>query len=404
MVNRQSDTSVFEIVWNNSNDALFTVDYEGRILLANPAFTKLLGWEPKDLKTPDHFIFQNKEEYEILLDTLRSGKNVPHYITKRKRKDGKILDILASYGAVNIGKVLAVGMYKDFTEHMEMHRKLELSQASYRNLLDHFPYAIFLTNDDTIIYANQPALDIVCADSKDAIIGTSIGRLLQTEHPLSLKEGEPATEKVKRIDGEELWVEITVRRVLFEQEYVNQWVIRDVTEKKIYEEQLEYFAFHDPLTGVWNRLHFTKEMKKIMDEAGKKNSMFGIMFIDLDDFKQVNDTLGHDMGDELLIKVADRLKKNVREGDVLCRIGGDEFLILIRDIRGKQTLVEVAKRLQDIFQVPYQLGDRSVVITSSMGIAIFPQDGTDAKTLISRSDQALYRAKSQRNGVQFYEG
>jgi len=77
---------------------------------------------------------------------------------------------------------------------------------------------------------------------------------------------------------------------------------------------------------------------------------------------------------------------------------------LIRDIRGKQTLVEVAKRLQDIFQVPYQLGDRSVVITSSMGIAIFPQDGTDAKTLISRSDQALYRAKSQRNGVQFYEG
>lgn len=89
MVNRQSDTSVFEIVWNNSNDALFTVDYEGRILLANPAFTKLLGWEPKDLKTPDHFIFQNKEEYEILLDTLRSGKNVPHYITKRKEKTEK---------------------------------------------------------------------------------------------------------------------------------------------------------------------------------------------------------------------------------------------------------------------------------------------------------------------------
>lgn len=398
------ESDYLDFVWNYSTDAMFVLDSAGRIMFANPAFTKILGWEQKDLHPPNHlFIFQDKEEFERLLRTLRSGKNIPNYIAKRKRKDGKVLDILASYGAVNTGNVLAVGMYKDFTDQLEINRKLALSQDSYRNLLDHFPYAIFLAKNETIIYVNQPALDIVGASSKDDIIGMSIGQLIQTEKPLLLKEDQTTViEKLKSLDGEELWAEITMRRVLFDNEYMYQIVMRDVTEKKNYEERLKYYAYHDPLTGVSNRLYFTKEMKKIVDEAKRHNLMFGVMFIDLDDFKKINDSLGHEMGDQLLIKVAERLKKNVRQGDVLCRMGGDEFLVLIRNIPGKQTLVKVARRLQNAFQDPFQLGDASVVITASMGIAMFPHDGTDARTLIACSDQALYKAKKQGRGFRFY--
>ena len=130
--------------------------------------------------------------------------------------------------------------------------------------------------------------------------------------------------------------------------------------------------------------------------------MFGIMFIDLDDFKKVNDSLGHEMGDQLLIQFADRLKKKLREGDIICRFGGDEFLVLIKNIRGKKALVEVVNRLQDALRRPYQLGEESVVVTSSIGIAMFPHDGTDAKTLLSCADQALYEAKEQGEGFRFF--
>ncbi|MFC5560192.1 diguanylate cyclase domain-containing protein [Ureibacillus thermophilus] len=395
------DPDVLELVWNNSTVALFTVDYEGKILVANPAFTKLLGWKPEDFQTHAHF--QDQKEYAQLISILKSGKNVPFYITKRKCKDGRVLDILASYGIVNDGEILAVGVYKDFMEQMEIQRKLVLSQECYRNLLDHFPYAIFLLEDDAIIYTNQAGLHLVGASIQDEVIGLSIEELLPLEEYLSLKERSQTTALLKRMDGEFLWVEMTKRKVLFEQEYVSQLVMRDITEQKNYEEQLKYFAYHDPLTGVFNRLYFTNEIKKKIEEASRNHFMFGIMFIDLDDFKKVNDSFGHDAGDQLLVKFANRIKKNIREGDILCRIGGDEFLVLIKNIRGKQTLEKIAQRLQNTFQVPYQVGNHSIVVTSSIGIAIFPQDGIDEKTLIKRSDQALYQAKKLRNGFQFYQ-
>lgn len=406
------DPDLLELVWNNSNDALFTVDYDGKVLMANPAFAKILGCAVEDWQVPNHLlVFQehDQEEFQQLLNTLKSGKNVPYYMTKRKRKDGKVLDILASYGAVNEGNVLAVGTYKDFTEQMEIRRKLESNQESYRNLLEFFPYAVFMIKDDTVIYINQTGMDLIGARSKKDVLGMSVWQLIHTEQQFSIRklliEGIQTTvlEKMKRVDGEVLWAEITMMRVFFEGQYVNQLVVRDVTEKKHYEEQLKYFAYHDPLTGLTNRRYFTKEMKKVVEEARRNNGMFGVMFIDMDDFKKVNDTLGHEVGDQLLIKFADRLKKNVREGDVLCRIGGDEFLFLIKNIRGKQTLVEIATRLQKTFQVPYQIEDQSIVVTSSIGIAIFPQDGIDVKTLISNSDQALYEAKKYRKGFVFYK-
>lgn len=406
------NSDILKLVWGNSNDALFALDYNGRILSANPAFTKILGWSEEDLQNPENLlVFQHEDQgYEQLLCTLKSGKNVPCYFTKRKRKDGKVLEILASYGAVNEGKILAVGMYKDFTEQMENQRKLELSKESYRNILEQFPFAIFVIKDDNIIYANQSGMDIVGAHPKNEIIGSPIWKFIQIEHQPSLKKSlwkgnqSAILGKIKRVDGEIRWVEMSVMPVSFEGEDVKQIVVRDVTEEKDYEEKLKYFAYHDPVTGLYNRHYFTKKIKTMVEEAKKNNSMFGVMFIDMDDFKKVNDSFGHEMGDRLLIQFADRLKKNVREEDIVCRLGGDEFLILIKNIRGKQTLEEIATRLQKAFQVPYQLGDESVVVISSIGISMFPLDGLDDKTLISRADQALYQAKKHRKGFQFYEG
>ncbi|MED3661201.1 sensor domain-containing diguanylate cyclase [Ureibacillus sp. FSL K6-8385] len=400
------DPNALEIVWNHANEALFIFDYEGNILEANPAFAELFGGKPEDLRIS--VCCEDSEECEELLDMLKRGEDIPFHFIQRKRKDGKVLDILASYGAVNKGKVLAVGMYKDFTGKMEIHRKLKSSHDGYRKLLDEFPYAVLMIKDETVIYANRAGLEIVGASSKEVLIGKPIWQLIRPEEEQSIRQrlmkGMEVTvhEEIERFDGRKLWVEIAMRRVCYENEYVLQMVLRDVTEKRNYEEQLKFFAYQDPLTGLFNRRYFTKEMKKSVEEARKNNRMFGVMFIDLDDFKKVNDSLGHEMGDQLLIQFADRLKKKLREGDIICRFGGDEFLVLIKNIRGKKALVEVVNRLQDALRRPYQLGEESVVVTSSIGIAMFPHDGTDAKTLLSCADQALYEAKEQGEGFRFF--
>lgn len=405
---------LLELIWNNTNDAIFTIGYDGRILSANPAFSMILGWEKDDFQNQNFFPFfvnMTKEEHEELLNTFKRGNDILYSVTKRIKKNGEILDILASYRAVNKNEVLAVGMYKDFTEQMQIQRKLQESQNCYRNLVEFIPDAIFVENGGEIVFVNKPGIQIIGANDKSEVLGKSVWQFILAEDQKlfkrkilqSIKNKEVIIEKFKRMDGEILWAEISVMRVLFEEEYVNQIMLRDVTAKKNYEAQLEYLAFHDPLTGLSNRRYFTEQINLAIQQATKDGKMLGVMYIDIDKFKSVNDLLGHDVGDQLLIEFANRLKENVQEGDILCRIGGDEFLILLNNIEDRQTLVQIAINLHNAFQAPYILGNQKKVVTSSIGIAIFPKDGTDAKTLIASSDVALYQSKEQRNAYQFYE-
>jgi diguanylate cyclase (GGDEF)-like protein len=191
--------------------------------------------------------------------------------------------------------------------------------------------------------------------------------------------------------------------MVFEGESVIQVLLRDVTLKKNYEEQLEYLAFHDPLTGLTNRRYFTEQINQAIETAQKENRMLAVMYIDIDKFKSINDSLGHEVGDQLLKQFASRLKENVREEDILCRVGGDEFLVLLNGMKEKKVVVDIVSRLHKAFQQPYLIDNHKIVVTSSMGIAVFPQDGINSKILISRSDIALYQAKEQRNDFQFYE-
>lgn len=407
------DRDLLQLIWNNTNDAIFTIGYDGRILSTNPAFLNIQGWKKEDFQDRNMFsLFMNTstKEHQHLLNTFKNGNHIPYYVTKRVRNDGKVLDILASYRSVNKEEILAVGMYKDFTAQMEIQRKLQASQYCYRNLVEFIPDAIFVETNGEIVFTNKPGIQIIGANSESEVLGQSLWHFILAEDPKifkekvvkSMKTGDTIIEKFKRLDGKILWAEITVMGILFEGDFVNQIMLRDITAKKNYEAKLKYLAFHDSLTGLSNRRYFTEQFNQAIEQAKKEEKMLGVMYIDLDKFKSINDSLGHEVGDQLLIQFANRLKENVREGDILCRMGGDEFLILTK-INDKKTLVEIATRLHSAFQEPYILNDRENTITSSIGIAIYPEDGTDVKTLITRSDKALYIAKDQRNAYQFYE-
>ncbi|MEJ2622457.1 MAG: diguanylate cyclase [Candidatus Thiodiazotropha sp.] len=162
-------------------------------------------------------------------------------------------------------------------------------------------------------------------------------------------------------------------------------------------------AHHDPLTGMPNRLLFVDRLQQAIFKAKRNNSMCALLFIDLDRFKQINDSFGHPTGDLILKDTAKRLHSMIREVDTIARIGGDEFTVILDQIVKTQDIVKIAEKLLDSFSHGFMILDKELFLTSSIGISIFPQDGDDPNILIRNADSAMYKAKQMgRNAYSFY--
>jgi len=173
--------------------------------------------------------------------------------------------------------------------------------------------------------------------------------------------------------------------------------------RKQAEAHLQFFASHDPLTGLFNRGMFNRRLQQALAQAQRFERTLAILFIDLDGFKLVNDTLGHNAGDALLAEIAARLRATLREGDVMARMGGDEFVVLIEEFGEPVQVGEVAKKVLDTVSRPYLLQGQESRVTASIGISTFPDDGKDAQTLLGNADMAMYRAKEQgKNAFRFF--
>jgi diguanylate cyclase (GGDEF)-like protein/PAS domain S-box-containing protein len=407
----------YQLVWENTNDAIIILRNDGAIIQANPALTDILGWRLKEVEgyaRPPFFMDDFTLEYhQSHLDVLRSGESIAYFETQRKHKDGTIKDVLASYRAINKGHVLAVAMYKDITEEKITKHKLGIGENCYRTLVEYSPDAILVQNDDKLSFANPAAIKLLGAESLHQIIGKSIydfiepnhaenkSHFLEVFHDLELVKTEPMIEKLVRFDGTKIWVEIIAIPVKHSGEMVIQAIIRDVTVRKYYDDQLTYMATYDPMTGVVNRSSFIVALDQVIEQANESEETFAVLYIDLDKFKSINDSLGHGVGDELLIQFAKRLGRNIRDLDVVGRVGGDEFLILLRDLE-KDKIEIIVKRMLTNFNEPYIIQDNEIHSTSSIGIAMYPVDGNDSTKLIHNADQALYRAKEKRNHFEFY--
>ena len=172
-------------------------------------------------------------------------------------------------------------------------------------------------------------------------------------------------------------------------------LIRDITERKQAEQQIEYQAYHDALTGLANRRLFQEHLSLALALAGRHSRLVAVLFLDLDHFKLINDTLGHTTGDDLLKVIAGRLKGCVREGDTVARVGGDEFTIVLQDVLKKEDAAAVAQKVLRAIAEPIDLNDHRLFVTTSVGITTFPDDGGDAETLLKNADNAMYRAKAE---------
>ena len=223
----------------------------------------------------------------------------------------------------------------------------------------------------------------------------------------SLKTGEPYqrdTEPV-RPDGARLWISATgeARRDAGGRIIGLRGTVQDITERKLAEERSWHQAHHDALTGLPNRLLFNDRLEMAIQRARRQNERLAVMFLDLDDFKQVNDTLGHSVGDELLVLVAERLQRALRREDTLARLGGDEFLIVMGGSKDAASVAVMARKILSVFENPFVAKKRDLFLSGSLGIALCPDDGSDPETLMANVDAAMYRAKRMgRNTFQFF--
>jgi diguanylate cyclase (GGDEF)-like protein len=162
--------------------------------------------------------------------------------------------------------------------------------------------------------------------------------------------------------------------------------------------RLESLASHDTLTNLPNRASFYETLDKTIHIAEQFHKSFAVLFLDLDKFKKINDSLGHDTGDQLLIIIASRLRQSIRSGDVACRLGGDEFILLLTDIDNVETAADIAEKVCYSLGLPIIIKNNELAITTSVGISIYPKDGSDANTLIQKADVAMYKAKNSKKG------
>jgi diguanylate cyclase (GGDEF)-like protein len=196
------------------------------------------------------------------------------------------------------------------------------------------------------------------------------------------------------------------------QDYLVKWegrggtilrAIRYAIERKRSELHLNYLAQYDPLTEIPNRQYFNDQLDRATARARREGRKVGLLFLDLDQFKTVNDTLGHHAGDSLLKEMADRLRKSVRAGDVIARLGGDEFAILLEGLNGALEAETIANSVLDLIAKPFQVAGRQITVTTSIGITIYPNDNSDTATLLKNADIAMYQAKEKgRNNFKFF--
>lgn len=180
-------------------------------------------------------------------------------------------------------------------------------------------------------------------------------------------------------------------------------IARDIQDRKRAQQELEHLAWHDPLTGLPNRLLLAECLEKAIARAQQSSRLVGVIYIDLDGFKFVNDTLGHEAGDTLLQQVAERLNTRVRPGDTLARMGGDEFMLVVPDMHAPEGAMSVAQRLVEVMHEPFQVSGHILYITASMGISVYPRDGADVSTLRRAADSAMYDAKhGGKDRIQFF--
>ena len=381
---------------------------------------------------PDDLLLNNRVSYESIThpgDRARVREGVRSELAVRQRFDIEYR-ILHADGSVKwvwergtgiynpAGELVAIeGIIQDITERTQSSDALREAERRYQDLFENAVEGIFRTTvNGRFLDANPALARIYGYDSPAELIATlkDIRSQLYVdpdrrhEFMRTIRTRGVATgfeSQIYRRNGEVIWISENARAVYDAagQVLCYEGTVEDVTERKLYQARIEQQANFDTLTGLANRSLLNDRLEQAIRAAASYSTRLAVVFVDLDRFKYINDSLGHHVGDELLRAMAERLKKSVRESDTVARLGGDEFVLLINGQGEADAVAVVLERMLSDISQPWTIPQGDFNVTCSIGVALYPDDGTSGQELLKHADTAMYRAKEKgRNNFQFF--
>jgi diguanylate cyclase (GGDEF)-like protein/PAS domain S-box-containing protein len=386
----------------------------------SPQVMDIMGYTPEECtSTPDFWIriLHPDDREAVLAEDQRTNETGEPFVMEYRRfaKDGRLVWIRDEATLVRneVGEPLYwLGVQIDITERKRAETRLGDAEQRFRTLVDQIPAVTYIDPvdaPDTSLYTSpqiEKMLGYTPAEWREGKLWPKCLHPDDRERILAADErfeagGEESFSEEYRLmarDGSVVWVreEAVLLRDEAGEPLYWQGVIYDLTERKALEERLEHRAFHDYLTELPNRQLFVDRLRKALDRTRRKRGRkVAVLFMDLDEFKIINDSLGHEAGDALLTLVAQRLKRCLRPEDSLARFGGDEFVVLIEDIEGPEVAVRVAKRITEELKIPFFLEGRELFAPSSIGIGLGDARVKTPEALLMDADTAMYRAKEE---------
>ncbi|MDP2785493.1 MAG: EAL domain-containing protein [Sulfurimicrobium sp.] len=403
-----------------SANTIVITDRDGVIEYVNPYFYALTGYPPEEVIGHTPRVWQSGETpletYREMWQTILAGEVWRGELHNRK-KNGELY-----WEAVTISPVKNekgeithfVGVKQDITSRKDVEVKLRLWQRALESSVNAITITDASQTNFPYVYVN-PAFERITGYSAEEALGKN-GRFLQNQD-IDQPELENIRRAVKeqrdgkallrnyRKDGRLFWNELYISPVRNDAGQVTHYIgiQNDVTERKQYEEQLAYQSAHDTLTQLPNRNLAQDRLAQGIIFARRAKRQLALLFIDLDNFKVINDSLGHNVGDQLLQIVAQRLSDCIRSGDTVARMGGDDFAVILTDVSQEEDISRVTHKILAAIAEPATVESHQLTVTCSIGVSLFPRDGEDAAALLKNADAAMYRAKEQgRNSVQYY--
>jgi diguanylate cyclase (GGDEF)-like protein/PAS domain S-box-containing protein len=408
----QQSSETVSALFNATTDVAYLVDTHGAILAVNKSFVFRYGGDPKALVgrrlqrvLPPELVARLTPKF---LKVIRTGQSVRFELNF----GGIISDDTFSPVVGSDGSVESVAVFsRDVTGRKHAEQKLSLAGKIIQSSNE----GILVTDALGAIVDVNEAFCRLTGYSREEVIGQSTQMLQSDRHPAEfyqymaavLKNTGQWTGEVwgRRKNGEVYPKLLSMSAVRNRADKVTHYVgiITDITHIKRTEERLHRMAHFDPLTQLPNRVLFRSRLQQALVDSGRHKRTVALMLLDLDRFKHINDSLGHKAGDDLLDAVAKRLTGVVRKSDTVARLAGDEFTIILPEVSGAKAVASVARKIIDLFSAPFAIGGREVFVTASVGITLYPADGSQVDRLLRNADMALYGAKEQgKNTFQFF--
>ena len=418
----KKDAAIFEFIQSGSLDGMWYWDLENfEQEWLSPKFWETLGYDPSVMQHLasewQDIIFE--EDKALALDNFEKHCADPNYpydqIVRYKHKNGSTVWIRCRGLAIRDEKGKAVrmlGAHMDITELKRAEKEISRLTDEYEIMFNGTQDAMVLVNvlskhkfsyvRNNLAHQKKTGISLeeMANKSPQALFGKKIGDVVAGHYQecVDCKTSITYEDKQSLECGERIW--LTTLTPISKEGVISHIVVSstDITERKELELELEKYAYYDKLTGLPNRRLFFERLDRIVLESERDKHKFALLFIDLDEFKDINDVHGHRIGDEVLIEVGKRLSKSIRKSDSVARMGGDEFTVIVRKVDDKHSLDRLVMKIHASLKENIQIGSIACPINSSIGIAIYPDNGLDSESLLRNADTSMYEVKRDGKG------